>query len=144
MAIDTASAALSLLTVAAYIAQTYEPPQSAVFSGLRTMDFVLSLAFGAEWCFWLWLARGRRLRFVFSLQSLVDLVTVVPMVVAYLLPPDPTSAFQAVERMVRILRILRVFRIFKWVGWASVGCMRHARGSAAAAVCGWGLGDRLQ
>ncbi len=67
VAIDAASAALSLLTVAAYIVQTYEPPQSAVFSGLRTLDFALSLPFGAEWCFWLWLAHGRRLRFVFNL-----------------------------------------------------------------------------
>lgn len=58
---------------------------------------------------------------MFSLQSLVDLVTVVPMVAAFWVD-EGNKGFVLFSKMVRIFRILRVFRIFRWVwGISQVG-----------------------
>jgi hypothetical protein len=139
MAIDLVSALLSLLTVATYIAQTYEDPRSDLYASLRLLDLVCSFIFAAEWGFWLWTSHDR-LRFAFSLQSVVDLVTVVPMVAAYF---APRGSFDIFERLVRLLRILRVFRIFRWeaievagrdcgLQWSSRSGSPTSRGSNAA------------
>ena len=58
----------------------------------------------------LWVAHDR-LRFMFSLQSLVDFLTVVPMVAAFW--ADHNTGFASFESCIRILRVLRVFRIFR-------------------------------
>ncbi|KAI8466030.1 MAG: hypothetical protein J3K34DRAFT_524876 [Monoraphidium minutum] len=109
MAIDTTSALLSLLTVCTYVAQTYQAAGSPTYAALRALDLACSLLFAVEWAFWLWLAHDR-LRSATSLQSAVDVLTVVPMIVSYF---TPANSLDIIERMLRLLRILRVFRIFR-------------------------------
>jgi hypothetical protein len=75
--LDAASAALSLLTVFTYMAETTLSEYDARWIALRIVDQVCSVLFAAEWVFWLWLAR-RRWRYVLSWQSLLDAVTIVP------------------------------------------------------------------
>jgi hypothetical protein len=62
---------------AAHQVETHYPNDSAVYLALRNVDLACCAAFALEWAFWLWLAQ-RRLRYVFSLQSLVDLLTIGP------------------------------------------------------------------
>jgi hypothetical protein len=76
--------------------ETHYPNDSAVYQALRNVDLACCAAFALEWAFWLWLAQ-RRLRYVFSLQSLVDLLTI-----------GPTVASSLVNTRVRhMLRALR-------------------------------------
>jgi hypothetical protein len=77
MVLDVASAALSMLTVFTYMWETRYSEFDATWLALRAVDLVCSVLFAAEWCFWLWLSRNRP-RFILSWQSLVDVVTIVP------------------------------------------------------------------
>lgn len=99
---------LSVLSVATYIASTYDASAS-----LRGLDLALAVVFIAEWSFYLWLAEIRT-RFLLSPRSLIDLVTCVPMFVSYSPDIDPStaSAFLLV-RILRVFRILRVLRLMR-------------------------------
>jgi hypothetical protein len=57
--------------------ETHYPNDSAVYLALRDVDLACCAAFALQRAFWLWLAQ-RRLRYVFSLQRLVDLLTIGP------------------------------------------------------------------
>jgi hypothetical protein len=49
---------------------------------LYDVDFALALFFSANWLLWFWLAEDR-LRYVFSLMSLIDAITIIPAFVLY-------------------------------------------------------------
>lgn len=58
---------------------TYGDPQ---FEDLRRLDLFCSILFLLEWCFWLWLAHDK-LRYIFSNQSMLDLVTSIPILLSF-------------------------------------------------------------
>lgn len=62
--------------------ETYYPDDSTTYIRLKRFDLVLSVIFAAEWAFWLWLSRDK-IRYIFSIQSLVDVVTILPIFVSY-------------------------------------------------------------
>ncbi|KAF6255850.1 hypothetical protein COO60DRAFT_1532571 [Scenedesmus sp. NREL 46B-D3] len=113
MAIDIASASLSLLTVVTYMVETHYPNSSSIYLALRNVDLACCAVFALEWLFWLWLG-PRRLRYIFSMQSIVDLLTIGPTAASSLVNTGAPGLL-TVEAMVRVLRVLRVFRIFRVV-----------------------------
>lgn len=48
---------------------------------LRYLDLACCCVFATEWLFWLWLA-PLRIRYIASLQSLLDIVTIGPILVS--------------------------------------------------------------
>ena len=109
--IHVVSALLSILSVFTYIAESYYEPNSNISKNFRLLNFILGIMFGTEWCFWLWLSKNK-LRYIISVQSLVDIVTVPPIILNYTNPNIHFWLLRAI-RTVRILRVLRIFKVRK-------------------------------
>lgn len=62
---------------------TYLPAGSSAYNQLRHVELACCCWFAAEWLLRLWTANDR-LRYLVSLQSLVDLLTVVPLFLTYI------------------------------------------------------------
>jgi hypothetical protein len=71
--------------------ETHSPNTSAVYLTLRTIDLACCALFALEWAFWLWLAQ-RRLRYLISLQSLVDIITIAPTAASALISNNVSAA----------------------------------------------------
>ncbi len=107
MWLNGAIAILILLSVTLFAAQTYPLPEAVCF-WLHLADQVILALFAAEYFVRLWAAE-RRLRFVFSLYGLIDLVAILPFFLGFL----DTRFF----RLIRWLRILRLARFFEQKTW---------------------------
>jgi hypothetical protein len=103
--------------------ETHYPNDSAVYLALRNVDLACCAAFALEWAFWLWLAQ-RRLRYVASLQSLVDLVTIVPTAVSSLVNTRVSSCR---ERWGSMQRPLGHGKGSTWAPMAAAGCLQLHR-----------------
>lgn len=105
--VSSAIAFLILLSAAIFAIQTYPLP-TPVLKGVRIVDQAILVFFTLEYLVRLWSAKDR-IRFVFSLYGLIDLVAILP----FLLGPFNLQFL----RLIRWLRILRLARFFEEKTW---------------------------
>lgn len=112
-AVDFTILTLIILNVALVVASTFSVSETVqhVFSVIESISVVL---FTIEYLLRLWIADlsfaqytkcRARLRYAVSIMALVDLLSILPFYIPYLLPVD--------LRVLRILRVTRLFRMFK-------------------------------
>eukprot|EP00753_Platysulcus_tardus_P017880 PLAT6619.1.p1 GENE.PLAT6619.1~~PLAT6619.1.p1 ORF type:complete len:1209 (+),score=570.20 PLAT6619.1:146-3772(+) len=101
---------LSMLACILYVVETYRKTQA--WDWMEILEVVMTVFFLADYVFALYIAE-RRLRFIISLQGLVDLFTIVPVFLK--LSPQSTFATRTLGflRFIRILRIMRILRAFR-------------------------------
>lgn len=98
-AINLAIAALVLLSLAIFVAETY--PISAVLRHqLDLLNQIILILFTVEYLLRFWSA-ANKVRYFFSLYALIDLVAILPFL------------FTAIDVDIRFIRILRWFRILR-------------------------------
>ncbi|MGB3298075.1 MAG: ion transporter [Phormidesmis sp.] len=107
LAVNGAIALLILLSAVLFAIQTYSLPAS-VQNWLQIADQVLLAIFTFEYLARLW-SSNRRIKFIFSLYGLIDLVAILPFLLGFL-----DTRFL---RLVRWLRILRLARFFEEKIW---------------------------
>ena len=107
VAVNGAITLLILSSAALFAIQTYELP-STVCLVLSIADQVILTLFTVEYLLRLWAAE-KRLRFVFSLYGLIDLVAILPFLLGFV-----DARFL---RLIRWLRILRLARFFEEKTW---------------------------
>jgi voltage-gated potassium channel len=91
---------LVLLSSVIFVAETYPIPEY-ISSNFRLIDFTILILFAYEYAIRFWCAE-RKLKFIFSVYSILDLVAIVP----YLLGAFDVS-FLRIFRWFRILRLVR-------------------------------------
>jgi voltage-gated potassium channel len=100
VAIDVIITLLVLVSVGVFVAETYAlPPQIRTF--LDALNTTVLWIFVVEYVLRLWCAPNR-LRFIFNIYSLIDLVTIAPFVVGV-----SDAGFLRIFRWFRILRLIR-------------------------------------
>ncbi|WP_404790666.1 ion transporter [Altericista sp. CCNU0014] len=100
IAIDSIVTLLVLISVGAFVAQTYDlPEQIRVF--LDALNTTVLWIFVVEYGLRLWCAENR-LRFFFNIYSIIDLVTIAPFVIGL-----SDTSFLRIFRWFRILRLTR-------------------------------------
>lgn len=100
VAVDLIIAQLVLTSTGIFVAETYSlPPQTRLF--LDTLNGYILWVFVVEYALRLWCAKDRP-KFVFSLYSAIDLLTVLPFVVGIF-----DVSFIRIFRWFRILRLVR-------------------------------------
>ncbi len=107
VAVNGAIALLILLSAALFAIQTYLLSPS-VQASLNITDQIVLALFTFEYLVRLWSAK-HRIRFIFSIYGLIDLVAVLPFICGFL-----DTRFL---RLVRWLRILRLARFFEQKTW---------------------------
>ena len=95
---------LILLSSASFIAETY-PLSEAVRINLETLDTALLIIFAVEYLLRLWCAE-KRLKFIFSFFSLIDLVAILPFLFGFV-----NVSFIRIFRWFRILRLIRFLEL---------------------------------
>lgn len=109
MAMNGAIAFFILLSALLFAVQTY-PLSATVRLGIKIADQIILALFTVEYLLRLWSAQ-HRLKFIFSIYGLIDLVAVLPFVLGFI-----DTRFL---RLVRWLRILRLARFFEQKTWFS-------------------------
>ncbi len=100
VSIDLAITELVLISTGIFVAETYTlPEQVRLF--LNALNTAILWIFAIEYGLRLWSAQ-KRLRFVFSIYSLIDLMTVVPFLIGVV-----DVGFIRIFRWFRILRLIR-------------------------------------
>jgi len=97
-----------LLSTIVFILESVDEIKAFSPQGFRILDWILTIAFGAEYILRLW-SSPRRLRYAFSFLGLVDLLSILPTLASLFIEGAQFLA------MIRILRLLRVFRVLKMV-----------------------------
>lgn len=100
IAIDVVITVLVLISVGIFIAQTYTLPDP-VRDFLDTLNATVLWIFVAEYALRLWSTQSR-LRFIFNIYSIIDLVTIAPFVIGI-----SDAGFLRIFRWFRILRLIR-------------------------------------
>lgn len=100
IAIDVIITLLVLISVGAFIAQTYALPEQ-VRAFLDALNTAVLWIFVVEYALRLWCAENR-LRFVFNVYSIIDLATIAPFVIGL-----SDVGFLRIFRWFRILRLIR-------------------------------------
>ncbi|NEO99239.1 MAG: ion transporter [Symploca sp. SIO2E9] len=93
-------AGLVLLSSAIFVAQTYPLPASVRFQ-LDILDFSILVIFAVEYLLRFWCAK-QKIRFFFSLYSLIDLMAILPFFLGLI-----NTSFFLILREFRILRLIR-------------------------------------
>ncbi len=101
-AINLVITGLVLLSLAIFIAETYAIPTS-VYAILQQLNHLILIIFTVEYGLRFWSAENK-LRFVFNLYSLIDLVAILPLFFTAL-----DIRFIRIFRWFRILRLIRFF-----------------------------------
>lgn len=83
---------------------------------LRTIEWGFTLLFTAEYVLRIWCVK-RKTAYVTSFFGVIDLLSVLPTYVSFLLPG---GQFLVVVRILRILRVFRVFKLVRFLGEANV------------------------
>lgn len=114
---------LVLLSVAVVVVETEQTISQPLAPLFRSLNFIFALAFTVEYLARLWVAgfvpeyRGLkgRIRYIFSLWSLFDLMAVVPYYLSPLLATFGISGSHAfLIRIARLLRIISIARIGRY------------------------------
>jgi len=132
--LDLVQAMLSMLSVALFIANTYQPPGSVQSLWSVGLELFLTLYFAADYSLHFYLAHDR-LAFYLSPSSLLDYVTIVPGLVSTALSEnafDPEA--WVVARTMRVFRIFRVVRMVRVVALAPGSSLQRQIGILAATV----------
>lgn len=111
-AITLSITGLVLLSSAIFVAETYPIPAN-VRSTLDVIDTAILLVFAIEYSLRLWCAENR-LRYFFSLYSLIDLLAVVPFLIGVF-----DVSFLRIFRWFRILRLIRFIEGKTIVGYVT-------------------------
>jgi voltage-gated potassium channel len=93
---------LVLLSLGIFVAETYELPEVLV-RGLEWFDDLILVIFIVEYLLRWWSAE-QRLRYLFSLYAIIDLIAIVPFLVT---PID--------IRFIRVLRWFRILRLLRFI-----------------------------
>eukprot|EP00899_Mesostigma_viride_P014268 jgi/Mesvir1/22842/Mv20101-RA.1 len=108
--LDVFSTLLSALALLIYVLELYDIGDVGDKSSWSWyLELVLSSLFAVEWSFRLYLAPSR-VRYVYSIRSIVDILTVVP-IFATAHGRDDDSVFVSFLRVLRVLRVLRLNRL---------------------------------
>lgn len=107
--VNGAIALLILLSATLFAVQTYPLPDN-VRLGVNIADQVILALFTVEYFVRLWSAKSR-LRFIFSLYGLIDLIAILPFLLGAL-----DIRFLRLIRWLRILRLARFFEQKTWFG----------------------------
>lgn len=110
--VNGAIAILILLSATLFAIETY-PLTGSVRLGVNIADQVILALFTVEYFVRLWSAK-HRLRFIFSLYGLIDLVAILPFLLGAL-----DVRFLRLIRWLRILRLARFFEQKTWFGQLS-------------------------
>jgi voltage-gated potassium channel len=100
VAVDLFITQLVLTSVGIFVAQTYPLPEP-IHTALDVINTGILWLFVAEYCLRLWCAADR-LRFIFSLYSVIDLMAILPFLMGFV-----DVGFIRVFRWFRILRLAR-------------------------------------
>ncbi|MDX2243368.1 MAG: ion transporter [Leptolyngbyaceae cyanobacterium bins.302] len=111
-AVNLAITGLVLLSSAIFVAETYSLPDG-VRSQLELIDSIILWIFAIEYLIRFWCAENR-LRYCFSVYSLIDLLTILPFFVGAI-----DIQFIRVFRWFRILRLIRFLEGRTIVGYVS-------------------------
>lgn len=110
-AFDVVLIGMILASVAAVMLDSVPSLGARHGAALRRLEWFFTVAFTVEYCLRLYSAENRR-GYALSFYGLIDLASVLPTYIAFLLP----SAQYLI--VVRILRILRIFRVLKLLRYA--------------------------
>lgn len=114
-------AALILASTVAFSLETLPGLPAEVLQALRVFEIVVVVIFTAEYAVRI-ITSKQKLRFIFSLYGLVDLIAILPFYLA--LAVDLRSL-----RMVRLIRLVRLFKLARYAAAAQrlVWALREAR-----------------
>ena len=101
---------LSFLAVAAYVAGTYSE-ELANSTWMKVAEVTFAVAFTLDYLLHLYLAKDNRCSYLFSSQSLIDIIAIIPII--SLLYPDAQVGFLRLLRGIRVLSVLRANRLFE-------------------------------
>ncbi|OLP18037.1 Ion transporter [Leptolyngbya sp. 'hensonii'] len=110
--VNLSIAGLVLLSSLIFVAETY-PITRGVRQVLDTIDLSILILFGAEYLLRLWCAE-KRLRYFFSLYSLIDLLAILPFLLG-----AANISFVRVLRWFRILKLIRLLEGRTLLGYVS-------------------------
>ncbi len=114
VAVDLVIAQLVLTSTGIFVAETYPlPPQVRLF--LNSLNGIILWIFVAEYLLRLWCAKDR-IRFVFSIYSAIDLLTILPFLVGVF-----DVSFIRIFRWFRILRLVRFLEVQAFRGRVRAG-----------------------
>jgi len=102
----------NVLTVAVYIAQTYETGVDAS-TQLTIIEVTFSFYFLVEYFIFMYGVRNK-IGYIFSWDSLIDFITIVPSIISYfILEIGISLTFFRIFRMFRVFRILRIYKTLR-------------------------------
>ena len=124
-AIEVISAVMSGISCVLYVISTYVNYSDWT----RSVDITLSTFFGVYWSFYLYLS-SQKLKYLTSLQSFVDIVTVFPVLLISALGHQCDESFglfavARVMRFFRVLRLIRLIRSFEMISASSDDAIRR-------------------
>jgi voltage-gated potassium channel len=105
-AFDVALIISILMSVMLVMYETTLSESHSFRPGLVTLEWIFTVMFTIEYLVRIWISQ-EKLKYVFSWYGLIDLLSIVPTYLAYLLPGANSFV------VVRILRVLRVFRVLR-------------------------------
>jgi voltage-gated potassium channel len=132
--LDVVQALLSLVSVALFIAGSYQPPHVAQPVMYLVVELLLTLYFAGDYCLRFYLSHDR-LVFYFSPLSLLDYITIVPGLVSIAISDnsfDPQAWL--VARTLRVFRIFRVVRMMRVVTLAPGSSLQRQIGMLSVTV----------
>jgi voltage-gated potassium channel len=113
---------INVLSIMNYILETYfdsEPNSQEVVSILSIVEVVFSFYFIFEFFLLLWRAKIK-IKYLFSLSSLIDMVTILPPIFNYFISDlGAKLSFVRVFRVLRVFRILRIYKSLKMIQYES-------------------------
>jgi voltage-gated potassium channel Kch len=115
---------LSIVAVSLYIVETYQPASETSPLWITVLEWIFTSFFLIDYLLFFYFARDR-LRHFFSLAAIIDLVTILPVFAAALLPAFSRSVPTQTLRILRILRALRIVRATRILQFSEQGVQRQ-------------------
>ncbi|KNC55235.1 uncharacterized protein AMSG_10867 [Thecamonas trahens ATCC 50062] len=112
-AMDTVQVLLSIIAAILYVVESYytDGGRNRIPLGFLVIEIFLAAAFAVDFVIH-FIASKSRLKFLVSPMSIVDLITILPVVVQLVLVNQVDLGFLRIVRILRVFRILRTYRLF--------------------------------
>lgn len=113
-----------LLSVTVIIADSIETYHERYGDLFQSIEWGFTLIFTAEYLLRIWIAQNRR-AYIFSVYGVIDLLSILPTYIAFLLPE---AAPLLIIRLLRVLRVFRILRMLSFLNEANIlaGALRQS------------------
>ncbi len=112
--VNDALAVIIIISVVLIVLESVNSLRVAYQQIFQISEWIVVSIFTLEYLIYTYLAR-QKLRYIFSLFGIIDLLAILPTYASFLLPPFAGFTDLRVLRVLRVLRLLRIFRILKFL-----------------------------